>query len=137
MSFCGRRAVETPQIDDFRPGSTSKQPEVWAPQARLGHTGFSSKGGFRGRVAARVHPITSGYPRGVTPTSYQHNHENLFFRDPEIIDFGGLDGPGGPRKHSKRRGASRPAFWSCFWGPRGCPDPKINDCQENVFSLLY
>ncbi len=29
----------------------------------------------------------------MTPTSYQDNRENLFFRDPEIIDFGGLDGP--------------------------------------------
>ncbi len=42
------------------------------------------------------------------------NHENLFFRDPEIIDFGSLGGPGGPRNHSKRRGAKRPAFWRYF-----------------------
>ena len=32
-------------------------------------------------------------------------------RYPEIIDFGGLDGPGGPRNHFKRRGTSRPAGW--------------------------
>ncbi len=30
----------------------------------------------------------------VTPTSSQYNHGNLLSRDPEIIDFGGLDGPG-------------------------------------------
>ncbi len=35
-------------------------------------------------------------PRGVTPTSYQYNHENRFFRDPGSIVVGGMDGPGAP-----------------------------------------
>ncbi len=32
----------------------------------------------------------------IAPTSYSYKHENLFFLDPEIIDVGGLDGPGAP-----------------------------------------
>ncbi len=34
-------------------------------------------------------------------------------------NLGGLGGPGGFGDPSKMRGASRPAFWSGFWGPRG------------------
>ncbi len=45
----------------------------------------------------------------LTPTPYQYDHENLFL-DPEIIQLWGLDGPGGPRNHSERRGAKRPHF---------------------------
>ncbi len=35
--------------------------------------------------------------------------------------------PGNLIIHSKRRGASCPAFWNGFWGPRGRPDPKKLD----------
>ncbi len=75
-------------------------------------------GGYGGREPPKEpHPT-------LTPTLYQYNHENLFFRDTEIIDFWGLDGPGGARNHSRRRGASHPTFWSGLWGPRGRPDPQ-------------
>jgi hypothetical protein len=37
---------------------------------------------------------------------------------PEIIKFVCLDGPGGPRDHSTRRGASCPALWSGFGAGR-------------------
>jgi hypothetical protein len=43
----------------------------------------------------------------------------------EIIDFWGLDGPGGPKNHARRWGASPPTFWNDLWGRRGRPDPKI------------
>ncbi len=42
-------------------------------------------------------------PACLTPTSYEYNHEELFFREPEIIDFGGLEGPRG-RPDPKNRG---------------------------------
>ncbi len=60
----------------------------------------------------------------VPTSSYQYNHEKIFLRDSEIIDFGGLEGPGGPRNPSKRWGAKPPAFWSGLRGPKGPPDPK-------------
>ncbi len=34
-----------------------------------------------------------------------------------INDCWGLDGPGGPRTHSRRRGAKHPAIWTGLWGP--------------------
>ena len=52
------------------------------------------------------------------------NHENLVFRDPEIIDFGGLDGPGCSRNHSRRRGPSHPTFSKGFPSCRGRRDPQ-------------
>jgi hypothetical protein len=44
---------------------------------------------------------------GITPTSYQYDHENLFPRDPEILDVKGLDGRGG-RPDLQNRGLPGP-----------------------------
>ncbi len=47
----------------------------------------------------------------ITPTSYyRYNHENLLFRDPEIIDLGGLDGPGAPETTPKGGTLRAPPF---------------------------
>jgi hypothetical protein len=35
--------------------------------------------------------------------------------------------PGGPRNHTKRRGASRPTFWSVFWSPGAVQTPRTDD----------
>ncbi len=46
-----------------------------------------------------------------------------FLGRPEIVDFWGLGGPGGPNNHSRRWGASPPTFWNGFGGRRGRPNP--------------
>ncbi len=43
-------------------------------------------------------------------------------RDLDMIDFGSLAGPGGPRDPSKRWGVSPPTSWKGLPGPRGRPD---------------
>ena len=45
------------------------------------------------------HACSSSRHFFTTPTSDQYNHGKFIFRHPSIIDFGGLDGPGGPRNH--------------------------------------
>ncbi len=50
----------------------------------------------------------------LTPTSYQYNHENLFLRDPEIIKFWGLDGPG-RRPNPKNIWFLGPGKNKCSW----------------------
>ncbi len=53
-------------------------------------------------TCATARTLTKNKHRSVlTPTSYEYDYEKLFFQDPEIIDFWGLGGPGGPRNHSK------------------------------------
>ncbi len=63
-----------------------------------------------------------------TPTS-DKSQLRININNPAIIDFGSLDGPGGPRNHSKRWGAKCPAFWSGFRGPpsRAAQTPQIDD----------
>ena len=63
----------------------------------------------RVRVLTRMHPVPGpgpgcGYREEVYPQ----------LRISVIMQFGGLDGPGGTRNHSTRRGASCPALWSGF-----------------------
>ncbi len=53
--------------------------------------------------------------------------------------FGGLDAPGGPGNHSKRRGASHPAFSSGLWGPGAVQILKIVDFwipEKKVFIII-
>ena len=47
-----------------------------------------------------------------------------FLGRPEIVDFGGLGGPGSPKNHSRRWGAKPPTFWNGLWGRWGRPNPK-------------
>jgi hypothetical protein len=72
-------------------------------------------------------PATRCFNGTVTPTSYQYHHENISSGTQTSSIWGGLDGPGSPRNHSKRWGTLRPAVWNGFWEPRGRPDPK-NKC---------
>ncbi len=46
---------------------------------------------------------------------------------PEIVDFGGLRGPGGPKTHRKRFGASPPPpFPMGFWAAGAALTPQID-----------
>jgi len=47
-----------------------------------------------------------------------------FFDRPEIVDFGGLGGPGRPGNLPKGWGAKPPTFLEGFQAARGRPDPK-------------
>jgi hypothetical protein len=49
-----------------------------------------------------------------------------FLGRPEIVDVGGLGGPGGPKQHSERWGASPPIFWIGVLGPPGPPRPPTS-----------
>ncbi len=45
---------------------------------------------------------------------------------PEIVDFWGMGGPGGPKNHSRWCGASPPTFWNLCLGRRGRQNPQNN-----------
>jgi hypothetical protein len=56
---------------------------------------------------------------------------------PEIADFRGLGGPGGPKNHYRRWGAKAPTFGYCFWGRRGRPDPKNQRLPAGPKTMYY
>ncbi len=62
--------------------------------------------------------------------------ETYFSWTQQSSNIWGLDGPGGPRNHSERQGASRMAFWKGFWGP--VRTPKIDDLwvPEKTISII-
>ncbi len=51
----------------------------------------------------------------------------IFVGWPEVIDFGGLGGPGGSGEPFEWKGAKPPTFWEGRPTPPGRPDPKIED----------
>ena len=59
---------------------------------------------------------------GVTKPCCTWVFNTWFLGRPEIVDFWGLGGPGGPKNHSKRWGASPPTFWNGLWGRWGRPE---------------
>ncbi len=62
------------------------------------------------------------FPTIVAPYTWFFNA--WLFGRPEIADFWGLGGPGGPKHHSKRWGAKPPTLWNGFWRRRGRQNPK-------------
>ena len=61
---------------------------------------------------------------GITPPLYSCYHENLFSRDPEIIDFWGLGGP----ETTPKGGALRAPPFGVVWGvPGAVQTPNIDD----------
>ncbi len=64
---------------------------------------------------------------GVTTTSLQYNHEILFFSDPEIIDFRGLDGPGALDTTPKGGALRALPFGVVSGAPGAVQTPKIDD----------
>ena len=76
-------APQTPEIEDFRPAQNSCIKNPGVPANRHSRADF---GVFRRRSKMAT--------------------------DPEIVDLGGLGGPGGPKNHSKRWGAKPPTFWT-------------------------
>ncbi len=75
----------------------------------------------------------------VNPTSYQYFHENLFFMDPAIIDFGGLDGPGGPETTPNGGALRAPPFGVVSGAPGAVQIPKIDDFrvpEKLVFMII-
>ncbi len=73
--------------------------------------------------------------QGLTPTSYQYNHENLFSRDPEIIEFWdpeiiefwGLDGSGAPETIPKGGALSAPPFGRVCGAPGALQTPEMDE----------
>ncbi len=64
---------------------------------------------------------------GLTPTSYQYDHENLLFRDPEIIEFWGLDGHGASETTPKGGALRAQPFGVVSGAPGAFQTPKIDD----------
>ncbi len=97
---CGQNRIKT--------GSRSP---IRGTEALLRSLNYPSPGSLKRPSSSGPKPAGPGDrehycdPKVITPTSYHYNHENVVFREPEIIDLGGLDGLGGPRNHSKRQGA--------------------------------
>ncbi len=59
---------------------------------------------------------------------------------PEIADFGDLGGPGDPKNHSRRWGASPPTFWNGFGaGPKsaiaGRPKNHVSDGHDHTINI--
>ncbi len=69
-----------------------------------------------GGLSEPPHPRKSDFCKAITPTSYQYNHENLFFRDPEIIDFRGPDGSGAPEATGAAGAVQTPKI-DDYWVP--------------------
>ncbi len=63
----------------------------------------------------------------ITPTSYLYNDENLFSLDPEIIDFWGLDGPGGPETNPTGGALPASRFGVVSGAPGAVQTSKIDD----------
>ncbi len=72
-------------------------------------------------------------------TSYEYNHENIFFRDPEIIVCFILTvwtAPGAPETTLKGGARRAPPFGVVSVAPRGRPDPPnsmIAGSRKNKF----
>ncbi len=56
---------------------------------------------------------------------------------PEIVYFGGLGGPGGPKNPPRRWGASTPTFWNGFWGPPGPPRPQNRGISDQLLFFIF
>ncbi len=123
------RAAQTPKMTDLRPLTNLKLPAKVQPR-------FGGEDGpeiAHGRPAwgrclhVRDRRGTEGYAQ---PRAYTWVLITSFLGRPEICDFRGLGGPGGPEKTIPEGGGAKPtAFWAGVCGRRGRPKPKNRRCE--------